>query len=421
MAYRGFEFAISPNATQRNLLESNAGAARFAYNWALDEIRREYELWVEDGGHRMNCTAYGLRKAFNKVKPSIAPWWRDNSKEAYSYGCRCAANAWRNFMDSKRGKRKGKRVGFPKYKSRRQEHNHKYAITTGIGHCVVDAHHIKIPRVGTVKVMENICKRVTSQVVHRMNVKLRGGRWYVTLLVEVPDNVRPNPSKRHVGIDLGVKELATLSDGTVIHGLKPYKNAMRRLARNQRSLSRKTRGSGRYERQRERVCRVNARVRGLRKNQLDQLTTEIAKRYSVVTIEDLSVAGMVRNHNLARAISDEGFGMFRRMLEYKCRDYGTTLVVANRFLPSSKTCSKCGCVKEDLTLADRTYVCPDCGFTIDRDLNAALNLDKYGLLNCPVDSRAEDTLNAHGEEVSRNRNCGCANLNEVCTNEFVGA
>lgn len=235
----------------------------------------------------------------------------------------------------------------------------------------------------------------------------------MVLFIEVPDNYAPSKSKKHVGIDLGVKNLATFSDDTVVHGLKPYKNALRKLAQAQRSLSRKTRGSNRYERQKKRVNRIYARVRGLRKNQLDQLTAGIAKRYSLVTLEDLGVSGMVRNRKLSRSIVDQGFGMFRHMLEYKCCAKGDTLVIADRWFPSSKTCSACGHVKDDLTLADRTYVCPECGLRIDRDLNAVVNLDCYGL--SIVDSRAEDTLNACGEGISRN--VSCADLDEACTNE----
>lgn len=414
MAYRGIEFALSPTAVQHNLLESNAGAARFAYNWALNEIESEYALWKNDKSRKMCCSYYGLSKRFNRVKESIAPWWHEVCSDAYRYGCECAATAWKNFIDSKQGRRRGKCVGFPRYKSRRRESTYRYAIgPISSRNCIVDAHHIKIPRIGCVRIKENIYKRITCQVIHRMTLKLQGGQWYVVLLVEVPDNFTPSKSKKHVGIDLGVKNLATFSDGTVVHGLKPYKNAMRKLAQVQRSLSRKTRGSNRYERQKKRVNRIYARVCGLRKNQLDQLTAGIAKRYSLVTIEDLGVSGMVRNHKLARSIADQGFGMFRRMLEYKCCAQGDTLVIADRWFPSSKTCSACGCVKDDLTLSDRTYACPECGLRIDRDLNAAVNLDCYGL--SIVDSRAEDTLNARGEGISRN--VSCANLNEACTNE----
>lgn len=415
MAYRGIEFALSPTAAQRNLLESNAGAARFAYNWALNEIKSEYELWKNDKSHKMCCSYYGLSKRFNRVKGDIAPWWKEVSSQSFRYGCECAATAWKNFIDSKKGRRRGKRVGFPRYKSRRQERAHRYAIESSSisRYCVVGAHNIMISRIGCVRIKENIYKRITCQTIHRMTLKLQGGRWYVVLLIEVPDNYAPSKSKKHVGIDLGVKNLATFSDGTVVHGLKPYKNAMRKLAQAQRSLSRKTRGSNRYERQKKRVNRIYARVRGLRKNQLDQLTAGIAKRYSLVTIEDLSVSGMVRNHKLARSIADQGFGMFRRMLEYKCCAQGDTLVIADRWFPSSKTCSACGYVKDDLTLSDRMYACPECGLRIDRDLNAAVNLDCYGLTI--VDSRAGDTLNARGEDVSRN--VSCADLDEACTNE----
>lgn len=191
-----------------------------------------------------------------------------------------------------------------------------------------------------------------------------------------------------VGVDLGVKRLAILSDGTVIRNPRALDSNLKRLRRAQRSLSRKTKGSNRRRKVRTKVARLHDRVANQRRDMLDKTTTMLARVYADISIEDLNVAGMVGNHRLARAVEDAAFAEFRRQLEYKTARTGARLHVIDRWYPSSKTCSNCGMVKAKLSLSERVYHCEECGLSIDRDLNAAINIQVAG--------SAPETLNARG-------------------------
>ena len=213
------------------------------------------------------------------------------------------------------------------------------------------------------------------------------------------------PKGGAVGIDLGIKTLATLSDGTVIENPRCLAASERRLKKAQKALSRKTMGSNRRAKARAKVARLHARVANQRGDAMHKATTWLAGTYSEISIEDLNVAGMARNHHLAKAVSDASFGEFRRQLEYKTAKTGARLHVVDRWFASSKTCSKCGRVKAKLSLNERVYTCDGCGLVIDRDLNAAININVAG--------SAPETLNAHGETVKRGNRSGCATLDSV--------
>ena len=222
-----------------------------------------------------------------------------------------------------------------------------------------------------------------------MSVSRRGGRWQASLTVERADRPVPSPPKGgSVGIDLGVKELATLSDGTVIHNPHALRSNLGRLKKAQRNLSRKRKGSNRRRKARAQVARLYARVANLRSDALNKTTIMLAHAYSDIGIEDLNVAGLVKNHGLARSIQDAAFAEFRRQLTYKTARTGARLHVIDRWYPSSKTCSNCGTVKAKLSLSERVYHCEECGLVIDRDLNAAINIQVAG--------SAPETLNARG-------------------------
>ena len=326
----------------------------------------------------------------------LPPWWRENSKEAYSYACSSVADGIRNWSRSRSGKRKGKRVGFPKFK-KKHAGDPSFAYTTGIKQpSVDDPYHLYLPRIGLVHCMENVVKHVHDGRVIRINIRKHAGRWYATLTVErgvdpVPRIDRPDAV---IGIDLGVNHLATFSDGTVVENPRYHKRGERRLAHAQKSLSRKAKGSRRYEKARARLSRAHAHVANQRRDALDKLTTGIVREYGTIVIEDLNVQGMTRNHHLAGSVLDVGFYEFRRMLEYKALLNGNTVQVANRWYPSSKKCSSCGSVKAKLDLSERVYHCDSCGVIIDRDLNAARNL--AGLAGS-----APGRVNERGERVRR--------------------
>ena len=375
-------------------MASHAGAARFAYNAGLAHVKEAL-----DNGESPEWSHYDLRRWWNANKDELAVnrdtgvvWWSQNSKESYSMGLRSLAQGLSNWSKSRKGQRKGKRVGFPKFKSKNT--TMRFAYSTGFtAPKACDPYGLKLPRIGRVHCMENVYKRVNGAHLIRINVSRRADRWYASLTVEREPAATQAPKGGAVGVDLGVKNLATLSDGTVIPNPRALNKGLKALRKAQQALSRKVRGSARREQARERVARLHARVAGVRADAIHKATAMIAGNYSVVCIEDLNVAGMMKNHHLARSLSDAALGEFRRQLEYKTARSGAALRVVDRWFPSSKTCSNCGTVKAKLSLSERVFNCDDCGASFDRDLNAAINIRVAG--------SAPETLNARGEGVRR--------------------
>ena len=377
-------------------MASHAGAARFAYNAGLARAKEAI-----DNGESPKWSHYDLRRWWNENKDTLAVnrdtgevWWSQNSKETYSMAFRDLAQGLSNWSKSRKGKRKGKRVGFPRFKSKNTAM--RFAYSTGFtAPKASDPCGLKLPRIGRVHCMENVYKRVNGARLIRITVSRRAGHWYASLTVDrEPAMVLASaPKGGAVGVDLGVKNLATLSDGHVIPNPRALGARLKALRKAQKALSRKTMGSVRREKAKGRVARLHARVADVRADAINKATTMIARRYSVVCIEDLNVAGMMKNHHLARSVADASLGEFRRQLEYKTARTGAVLRVVDRWFPSSKTCSNCGVVKAKLPLSERTFNCDACGLSIGRDVNAAINIKVAG--------SAPETLNARGEDVRR--------------------
>jgi putative transposase len=210
-----------------------------------------------------------------------------------------------------------------------------------------------------------------------VTISRQAERWFISFRIET--EVRETSEKVEVvGIDLGVKNLATLSTGEVFSGAKSYKKLEKKLARLQRIVSRRELKSHNWYKAQLKVARLHKRIADTRKDTLHKLTAYLTKNHSQIVIEDLNVSGMLANHQLAKSIADMGFREFRRQLDYKCQLYGSELLVVDRWFPSSKTCSNCGAIKESLSLSERVYQCACCSLVIDRDLNASLNLEKIG-------------------------------------------
>ena len=399
--------ALDPTPSQERRLLSHAGAARFAYNAMLAHIKDALDV-----GEKPEWSFWSIRKRWNADKDTLAVgedgviWWAENSKEAYSSGIEALAKGLSNWAKSRKGDRKGRRVGFPKFKSKSKT-TPRFAYTAGgFGLIEGDPKTLRLPKIGRVHCMENVANRVGDGRVLRMTISQHAGRWYASLTVERDDKPVTNPPKGGaVGVDLGVKTLATLSDGTVVENPRYLRKSERKLKRAQRELSRKTKGSNRRAKAKAKVARIHARVANQRSDTMHKLTTWLTNKYSDISIEDLHVAGMVKNRHLAKSISDAAFGEFRRQLEYKAARTGVRLHVVNRWYASSKTCSRCGSVKAKLSLSERTYRCDSCGLVLDRDLNAAINI-------CVAGS-APETLNAHGETVRRSDQTGRATLVSV--------
>jgi putative transposase len=400
---QAFRFALDPNAVQEAALRSHCGAARAAYNWAVAWVTASWwQRKAEEsyGVPEEQLTGWrpwslpALRKAFNAVKrtdPRFADWWEDNSKEAYNTGLANAAAAFDNYAKSKQGKRRSKRMGMPRFKSKRKARL-SCRFTTGAIRVEAGGRHVTLPRLGTIRVHEPTVKllaRVQAGTARILSATVRHerGRWLVSFQTEVRHDLervaRPDVA---VGIDLGVKTLAVMADSTgeirevanprhLDAALEQLRHASRTVSR-RRGPDRRTgqKPSKRWEKANAARNRVHHRVANLREDALHKLTTAVAAEYGTVVVEDLNVAGMLRNRRLARRIADAGFGEIRRQLTYKTRRNGCRIVAADRWYPSSKTCSGCGAVRAKLPLHIRTYGCDVCGLVIDRDENAARNL-----------------------------------------------
>jgi len=371
------KIALDPNKVQATYFARAAGTARFAYNWALAEWGRQYEAWKLDNS-QPKPSQMALRRQLNGIKGEQFPWMQEVTKNAPQMAIIQLGAAFKNFFAG--------RAKYPKFKKKGL--HDRFSLTND--QFSIDGSRIRIPGLGWVRMCETLRfpGKIMSATVSRV-----ADRWFVSITVDTPNDL-PLPKAKNqgaVGVDLGVSALATLSTGEIIVGPKAHKTLLCRLQRLSRGVSRKVKGSENRKKAKAKLARLHARIGNLRKDGLHQLTTDLTRRFHTIGIEDLNVKGMVKNRRLARAVADMGFFEFRRQLEYKAAQRGAMIVVADRWYPSSKTCSDCGHKLDQLPLAVREWVCPECGSIHDRDVNAAINLR-----NLAVSS----TVSACGEEGS---------------------
>ena len=382
--HRAYRVELDPNNKQVTAFRRAAGCARWAYNWGL---KRKIDAWGERkaalaaGVPKAEApkvpTAMDLHKELNLLKNIPAdqggvPWMYESSKAAPQEALRNLDKAVENFFKKCKSKAKGPK-GFPQFKSKKK----------GIGGFrLIDSDatetHIRLPRIGKVRLKERgylPTKERTDIRVLGASVSAKVGRWFASLQVEqeLPNPV-VDPALPVLGVDLGVKVLATCSDGTVYDNPKALKSGTKRLRVLQKAVSRKVKGSSNRRKSVQILARQHYRVSCVRKDALHKASDAITKRASLIVLETLNVAGMLKNHCLARAVADASMGELHRQLLYKAAWRGVPLVLADRWFPSSKKCSSCGNIKKDLMLSDREYKCVECGVVVDRDLNAALNL-----------------------------------------------
>jgi IS605 OrfB family transposase len=397
---QAYRFALDPTPRKQASLASHTGGARFAYNWGLELVITRLDQRKTGEDVQVPWTLPELRREWNRAKDDVAPWWAENSKEAYNSGLDALAKALRNWSDSRSGRRSGRPIGFPRRKRKRRARS-ACRFTTGTIRVLPDRRHVQLPRIGVVKTHESTRKlaRRLEQGTARIlaaTISRRADRWFVSFTVEVQRAIpTSNRMPSAVGVDVGVHNLAVLSTGATIPNPRALEQSLRKLRRLNRQLARRRLQSKRRRRTWRQLARVHARTANLRRDALHKLTTSLATQHGTVVVEQLNVAGMVRNRRLARAISDTGMALLRRQLAYKSTWYGSRLVVADRFYPSSKTCSGCGWVKAKLRLAERTFCCEACGLQMDRDLNAARNLAK---LTEFVAQSGWETPNARGAD-----------------------
>jgi len=367
---RAYKTELDPNNKQAGFFGRCAGASRFVYNWGLAEWKRQYEVGEKP-------SAYGLKKQFNAQKDELCPWVRELPYAVTGTAFLNLGVAFQNFF--RRVKNGDDKAGYPKFKKRGQHSSFQLADYKTADGC------IWLTRLGWVRLKEH--GYIPSGIAYGKNggatyctVSERAGRWYISVQVEEPDR-EPIAGQGTIGVDVGIKSLAVCSDGTTFENPKALAKHQRNLNRLQRELSRRTKGGQNWRKTKAKIARVHQKIANVRNHALHQVSNHVTAeaRPAVVVIEDLNVAGMVKNHRLARAISDAGMAELHRQIEYKADWGGIEVVKADRWFASSKTCSGCGCIKADLTLADRTFNCSECGLKLDRDLNAALNLASLGI------------------------------------------
>jgi putative transposase len=364
---RGYKTELDLNNKQRTACLQHAGAARFAFNWGLAKKIEAYKA-----GQKVP-SAIDLHRELNKLKKTELSWMYSVSKCAPQEALRHVDKAYENFFRKvklkKQGKFKGK-VGFPKFKKKSRGIG-SFRFTTGAIKVFSDA--IQLPRLGKLRLKEHDYLPVNAHILSA-TVSEQAGRWFVSVQVEEErEGVKPTATTA-IGVDLGVATLATCSDGVRFDNPRSLKQKLKKLKRLQRAHSRKQKGSKNREKSRKNLAVLHARIANIRRDAVHKLTTHLCKSHAWVAIEDLHVKGMLKNHHVAQAISDASMGEIRRQLQYKAAKFGTRLAVIDRFSPSSKTCSMCGWINEDLDLSKRVFVCVECGYFTDRDYNAAKNI-----------------------------------------------
>lgn len=380
---RAHKIRLNPSVEQMQWLLQACGVARFVFNWGLAEWKRQYEAGEKP-------SAYKLKQQFNAIRREQFPWSYDVSKNAVDTGFLNLDAAFKNFF--RRCKNGDAKKGYPRFKSKRRS---RKSFRMDGSRVKLDGHWLKLEKLDEpINMAETL--RFSGEI-KSVTVSEDAGHWYAAVNVEVGPPEHEHP-KESVGIDLGVRTLAVLSDGVQYENQGLLRSGLRKLKRLNRELSRRQEGSGRWNRAKQNLIRFHRRIANRRADYQHKMTAKIASTYQIIGVEDLNVAGMLKNHCLALSIADAGFGEIQRQLFYKSDWFGGTLVKVDRFFPSSRLCRFCGYVNSDLTLADRTWTC-DCGAVLDRDLNAALNIERQALNILRRSGFTEQVKNGRGQDV----------------------
>ncbi len=354
----GFKTELRPTNQQKTLLAKHAGVARHAWNWGLWLTRNILTHNSNNRDSKLKFpTAIDLHKLLVAIVKPKNYWYYEVSKTAPQYALRYLSLAWKRCFN--------KVSGQPKFKKKGKDDSFTLDGSISVGF-----NQIKLPRVGWIKTFEILPDNIVPKSV---TISRKADRWFISFKMErIPEITEKSVDV--VGVDLGIKSLATLSTGEVFVGAKSKRKYEAKLSRLQYLNRHKVKFSNNWKKAQLKIARLHTKVANIRKDTLHKLTTYLVKNHGIIVIEDLNVSGMMSNHKLAKAVADMGFYEFRRQLEYKCELYGSELIIVDRWFPSSKTCSNCGTVKESLFLSERVFDCEHCGFSCDRDLNAALNL-----------------------------------------------
>lgn len=354
-----FKTELKPNNKQTTLFRKASGIARHAYNWACATVQE-----CLSNGEKAPSAIDLHKRLVAEVKPNCN-WYYEVSKAVPQKAVADLRTAWdrcfKKLGKAPRFKKKGQRDSF-------------YLESGTIAKPMIknDGKRIKLPAIGWVRLTEPL----PLTAVHNCVVSRQANKWFIAIKydVQLPEVPLNRPS---TGVDIGIKELAVCAHGEVFANPKAYRRMSKKLKHLQRAVSRKVKGSNNRTKAVRSLAKLHARVSNIRKDAIHKLTHYLAKNHSVIKIEDLSIKAFLKNHKLAGAIADCGMFEFRRQLEYKCQKFSSLLVLVDRMFPSSQICSNCGNHRHKMPLKQRVYICPDCGHTEDRDLNAAKNIERW--------------------------------------------
>ena len=358
----GFKTKLKLNNVQRTQMSKHAGTARHAWNWGLGLTKQILDNNRDNPKDKIKFpSAIDLHKWLVAMVKPDNPWYYESSKCAPQFALRHLREAWdRCFKKASKP---------PKFKKKGR--NDSFTLDGTIK--VVDQFKIQFPKIGILRTYERLPQ---GYKLKNVTISRKADSWFISYKIEVAPQNTPK-TREKVGLDLGIKTLAYLSTGIVFESARAYKRYEKRLSRLQWLNRNKVIGSNNWKKAQIKIAKLHTKIANIRKDTLHKLTTYLAKNHGEIVIESLNVSGMLKNGKLAKAIADMGFYEFRRQLEYKCQLYGSKLIVADRFFPSSKTCSYCGWHNPDLKLSDRWFLCVGCGSFIERDWNASINLSTW--------------------------------------------
>ena len=366
---KSLKVRLYPNKNQQNLINKTFGCKRFVYNYFLDKKIETYK--TENKSISFNQTS----KDLTNLKKELV-WLKEVDNFALQNSLKDLDQSYKNFFESG--------FGFPKFKSKKRSKK-SYRTNFTNNNIEIFKHHIKLPKLGKVKYRDNLF--IKGKILNVTVSQSKTGKYFASITYE-KEQILYNKTGSEIGIDLGLTDFCILSNGDKISNPRYFKDLEKSIAKDQKKLSKQQKlalDSNRnlsdcknYQKQKIKVAKKYEKITNRRKDFLQQLTTDIVKSHDIICVEDLNVKGLAQNKKLAKSIYDVSWSEFIRQLSYKCEWYGKTLIKINRYYPSSKTCSCCGYKNNDLTLHDRTWTCPNCNTTHDRDINAAINILKEG-------------------------------------------
>lgn len=361
---------LKPNKAQAKFIYQNFGASRFVYNWGLEQLNkyREENKDKEKKDRAKRPSAFDLTNKLNHLKNTTEEyaWLKEADSQLFKYVFANLEDAFKKFFTGQ--------AKYPKFKSKRDSRQ-SYSTKGSTYPRLKDSNHILLPKIGSVKFYNrNYLPEVEYK---RATISTDGDYFYCSVLFDEEPKELPEPLHESVGIDLGVKTTVTTSHGTAFH-LKWNRRLERRLKRAQRIVSRRKKDSRRRLKARKRLRNLHRKISNQRKDFIHKTTSTLVSENQVIRMEDLNVSGMLKNHHLAASIAHASFFEIKRQLTYKCEWYGRSLQLVSRFYPSSQLCSHCGARNKEMkNLNRRTFVCHTCGFSLDRDLNAAININNF--------------------------------------------